>query len=123
MPERKDAETLWKRLIEAGEERLGQIAEEVLASPQVADALGAALNRAARTKGTLDRNMQLVLGALNVPTRQDYNKILGKIEALQGSLVNLNIKLDRLLAASGDARKRPAPRARGGRGRGGSAED
>jgi hypothetical protein len=43
---------------------------------------------------------------LNLPSKADYNRLLAKIESLQGSLVNLNIKLDRLLAE----RERPKRR-------------
>jgi DNA-binding protein H-NS len=108
MAHRSDSETLWQRWIEAGEEKLGQIAEELLANPRVTEAFGAALSRAAQTKGKVDRNLQLLLGALNLPTRQDFNKLSNKVETLQGSLVNLNIKLDRLLAGI-EAKKRSAP--------------
>jgi len=89
-----------------GEARLVQFAEELLANPKMADAFSAALQRAARTKGQVDRNMQTLLGLLNLPSKADYNRLLAKIESLQGSLVNLNIKLDRLLAE----RERPKRR-------------
>ncbi len=89
-----------------GEARLVQFAEELLANPRMAEAFSSALQRAARTKGQVDRNMQMLLGMLNVPSKADYNRLLSKIESLQGSLVNLNIKLDRLLAE----RERPKRR-------------
>jgi hypothetical protein len=38
-----------------------------------------------------------------LPSKSDYKKLATKIEALQGSLVNLSIKLDRILAAQKDA--------------------
>lgn len=108
MAQRKESESLWQRWMEAGEEKLGQLAEEVLANPRVTEAFASALSRAAQTKGKVDRNLQMLLGALNLPTRQDFNKLVSKVEALQGSLVNLNIKLDRLLAGL-EAKKRAAP--------------
>lgn len=55
-------------------------------------------------KGTVDRNMQTVLAMLNVPSRNDVSRLATKIEAIQGNLMNLNLKLDRLLA-EGAARK------------------
>ncbi|HEY8514209.1 MAG TPA: hypothetical protein VIS07_01695 [Candidatus Binatia bacterium] len=111
MAERKQPESLWQRIVGAGEERLGQFAEEILQNPHVTDALAAALRRAARTKGQVDKNMQLLLSALNLPTKNDLTKLTSKIEALQGSLVNINIKLDRLLAERQQqaAAERPAP--------------
>ena len=111
MADRKQAESIWQRLVGAGEERLGQFAEEILSSPHVTEALAGALRRAAQTKGQVDRNMQAVLSALNLPTRGDLNRVANKVEALQGSLVNVNIKLDRLLAAqaAAQAAAKPAP--------------
>ena len=97
--------TLLSWIVEMGEARLLQFAEELLANPKMAEAFSAALQRAARTKGHVDRNMQMLLGMLNLPSKADYNRLLSKIEALQGSLVNLNIKVDRLLAS----RDRPKP--------------
>ena len=49
-------------------------------------------------KGTVDRNIQTVLGLLNVPSRNDVTKLATKLEAIQGNLMNLNLKVDRLLA-------------------------
>jgi len=109
MAERKVPPSLWQRLVGAGEERVAQFAEEVLANPHVTEALSNALRRAARTKGQVDRNMQFLLGALNLPSRSDFNRLVSKVEALQGSLVNLNIKLDRLLAER-EPKRRAAPR-------------
>jgi hypothetical protein len=117
MAERKQVESLWQRIVGAGEERLGQFAEEVLANPRVTEALSTALKRAAQTKGQMDRNMQVLLGALNLPSRADFNKLTSKVEALQGSLVNLNIKIDRLLADREAKKRSPARRtAREGQG-------
>jgi hypothetical protein len=101
--------TLLSWIVEMGEARLLQFAEELLANPKMAEAFSAALQRAAQTKGQVDRNMQMLLGLLNMPSKADYNRLLSKIEALQGSLVNLNIKVDRLLAERDrPKRRRPA---------------
>lgn len=101
-----ESSSIWRRLVGVGEEKLGQLAEEILANPHITEALSTALRRAAKTKGQVDRNMQLVLGALNLPSRADFNRLVSKVEALQGSLVNLNIKIDRLMAARAEPRKR-----------------
>jgi hypothetical protein len=90
--------TMLSWIVEMGEARLVQFAEELLSNPRMAEAFSSALQRAARTKGQVDKNMQMLLGLLNVPSKADYNRLLSKIESLQGSLVNLNIKLDRMVA-------------------------
>lgn len=97
-------------IFEMGEARLLQFVEELLSNPKMTEAISTALHRAVRTKGQVDRNVQALLALLGVPTKADYNKLLSKIEALQGSLVNLNIKLDRLMASRELPKRRAAPR-------------
>ena len=109
MGNRRNPDNVWQWLVEAGEETVSQVAGEVLQNPRVTEAVAGAIKRAAETKGQVDKNLERVLAALNVVTRSDHEKLMNKVEALQGSLVNINIKLDRLLAEK-DAKKRPTPR-------------
>lgn len=95
------------RLLGVGEERLVRLAQEILANPRLAEAFASALRKAAETRGKVDRNLQNILHLLNLPSRGDVNRLLTKMETLQGSLVSLNLKIDRLLAES-----RPRPRRR-----------
>ena len=92
--------TVLKRLYEMGEAKLGQLAEELLSNPRVADAFASTLRKAFETKGKVDKNLQSVLALLNMPSRADVSRILTKLEAIQGSLVNLNLKVDRILATT-----------------------
>ena len=39
-----------------------------------------------------------MLALLNLPSRADLNRLVTKMEAIQGSLVTLNLKIDRLLS-------------------------
>jgi hypothetical protein len=82
-------------LYERGEEVL----DDLLSRRGVTDGLSKVASGAARTKGRLDKNVETMLHLLNLPSRADYHKLLVKMEHLQGSLVNLNMKVDRLLAA------------------------
>ena len=105
----REDDTILKWLYSLGEKQLGRLAEELLSNPRVAEAFSRALQRAFETKGRVDRNMQRVLGLLNVPSRADLIRITSKIEAIQGSLVNLQVKVDRLLMEQPRSRgKRPA---------------
>lgn len=111
-----DDQSFFQRLFSMGEERLNRLAEELLSNPRFAEAMGKTLQRAMETKGRVDRNMQTVLSLLNLPSKADYKKLATKVEALQGSLVNLNIKLDRILAQQDKvarARRPRPPRAAG----------
>jgi hypothetical protein len=104
-----------KRLYEFGEATLARLAEELLSNPTVAAAFSQALGKAFEAKGRMDRNMQTLLALLNLPSRADVHRLVTKLEAVQGSLVNLNLKVDRLLAEGarrrdGARRRRPTPR-------------
>jgi len=96
-------------LYERGEEAVGQAVQELFGRRGVTDGVSKLVERAAKTKGRVDRNMEFMLHLMNLPSRADYHKLLVKLEHLQGSLINLNMKLDRLLAAQA---RPPAPRKR-----------
>ena len=122
---RNEARSVLSGLFERGEEVVNVFLEELGRNPSVRDQLGKTLERAVDAKRRVDRTTQTVLSALNVPSRADYNRLLAKIESLQGSLVNLSMKMDRLLAhqsesthassAHGGRHAAPVPRRRKGR--------
>jgi polyhydroxyalkanoate synthesis regulator phasin len=94
----RDDRNVFQRLREAGEGQMSRVLEELMSSRSFTDLLGKTVEQAMATKGTVDRNMQTILDLLSIPSKADYKKLTTKVEALQGSLVNLNIKLDRILA-------------------------
>lgn len=104
-PVAEEDDTILRWLYSLGEKQLNRVAEELLSNPRVAEALSRGLQRAFETKGRVDRNMQTVLKLLNVPSRGDLTRLVTKLEAIQGSLVNLNVKMDQLLASQ--SRRRP----------------
>lgn len=87
---------LW--FLERGGEAVNVVLHEVLARPGVAEGLAKVATSAAKTKGQVDKNVETLLHLMNLPTRADFHKLQLKVEHLQGSLVNLNMKLDRILA-------------------------
>jgi hypothetical protein len=102
-------------------DKLQRLAEELLSNPRFAQVFMTAVQAGLETKGHIDRNMQTVLGLLNLPSRADLNKLATKLEVLQGSLTNLNLKVDKLLAENARERRRrrraaaaPAPASRFG---------
>jgi hypothetical protein len=95
---RHEARSVLSGLFERGEEVVGVFLEELGKNPRVREQLGKTVERAVDAKRRVDRTTQSVLSVLNVPSRADYNRLLAKLEALQGSLVNLSMKMDRVLA-------------------------
>lgn len=104
---KKEEKTLFEQMYETGEERFSRFAKEVVTHPTFSSMIEKALRNALATKGKVDQNVDHFLNLLNIPSKSDYNKLLAKIETLQGSLVNLNIKFDRLLASFERMQKPP----------------
>jgi histidyl-tRNA synthetase len=88
------------------EATLNQVVEELLKRPAVTEQISKFVQRAAKTKGQVDKNVEALLHLLNLPSRSDLEKLRTKLDVLQGTLVNLNMKLDRLLAAQEQRKKR-----------------
>lgn len=96
---REDAGNPLQWLYERGEEAVGQVVRDLAGRRRLTHGVSKVIAQAAKTKGRMDKNVEAFLHLLNLPSRADYNKLLLKIEHLQGSLVNVSMKLDRLLAA------------------------
>jgi hypothetical protein len=95
----KEEKSLFEKLYEAGEEQVSRFAKEAVSHPSFSTVAEKALRNVIETKGKVDKNLDHFLNLLNIPSKSDYNKLLAKVETLQGSLVNLNIKMDRLIAS------------------------
>ena len=108
----RDSQNVLQWLYERGEETVGQVLDDVLGRQGLSDSLAKVAERAAKTKGRVDRNVEILLHLMNLPSRADYHKLLIKIEHLQGSLVNVSMKLDRLMAAQ-EKKKTPKAEADG----------
>lgn len=94
-----EEKTLFEKLYEVGEENLARFAQDVLSNPAFSDSMDQTLRNAAKTKEKVGQNIAALLALLNLPSKADYDTLLAQLETVQGSLVNVNMKLDRLLAA------------------------
>jgi hypothetical protein len=89
---REDVEKkIYEMLSEVGDrlgaERLQQIVE-------------GALSGAARTKEAVDKNFGALLSLANIPSRREYDRMRVKLDALQGSVMNLTRMVEDLRARS-----------------------
>ena len=57
-------------------------------------------------KQVFDRNVETVLDFVNIPSKRDVRELKSRLDTLSSQLVNLSMKIDRMLAAG----EMPAPR-------------
>ena len=68
-------------------------------------------------KQSFDRNIETILDFVNIPSKRDVRELKARLDHLNGQLVNLSIKIDRMLAetqpkttaCAPNASKRAAP--------------
>lgn len=109
---KKEEKSLFEKLYETGEEQMSRFAKDAVAHPSFSTIAEKALRNVIEAKGKVDKNLNQIFNLLNIPSKADYNKLLAKVETVQGSLVNLNIKVDRLTAMLEKSKKSSARRAK-----------
>ena len=92
MPRSENDETLVERLSRQGEEALGKIAEEVIANPVV----NGAVARAFEARERALQAQEAALGALNLPSAADIERVTRRLRSLSQRLEGIEDAIDRL---------------------------
>ena len=85
-----------KKLVEAGEERIGKIAQQLMSNERFVAAVQAIVSRSLAAKGTVDKSLRTALAAMNLPSTGDLEVLRGKIEDLEKLLASIEAKVDAL---------------------------
>ncbi|HVB79987.1 MAG TPA: hypothetical protein VNE82_08560 [Candidatus Binataceae bacterium] len=117
---RRDAENIISKLRQMSEEGLGSVMGELMANERMRKGLGRAGERLMANKHLFDRNVETVLDFVNIPSKRDIRELKSRLDALSSQLVNLSMKIDRVLAADETSAPRPAHNASGQAGSPGS---
>ncbi len=102
---RGDVEKLVSRLREMTEEGLSSFFSEAMSNERLRKGIGRAGERFMANKHAFDRNVETVLDFVNIPSKRDVRELKSRLDHLSSQLLNLSIKIDRLLA-----KEKPAPR-------------
>jgi polyhydroxyalkanoate synthesis regulator phasin len=94
---RGDAEKLISALRRMSEEGAASFFSEVMANDGLRRALARAGERFIDNKGRFDRSVETLLDFVNVPSKRDIRELKARLDHLNGQLLNLNIKLDRMV--------------------------
>jgi hypothetical protein len=98
---RGEAENLLERLRQMSEEGVSSFLNELMANEAWRRRLGRAGERFLANKQSFDRNVETVLDFVNIPSKRDVRELKARLDHLNGQLVNLSMKIDRILADSG----------------------
>jgi polyhydroxyalkanoate synthesis regulator phasin len=104
---RGDAEKLVSMLRRMSEEGVASFFGEVMSNDSLRRALGRAGERFVDNKGRFDRSVESLLDFVNIPSKRDIRELKSRLDHLNGQLLNLNIKLDRVMS---EPAKAPRPR-------------
>src|SRR5437773_6857620 len=107
---RGEAENLLDRLRQMSEEGVSSFLNELMANETWRRRLGRAGERFLANKQSFDRNVETVLDFVNIPSKRDVRELKARLDHLNGQLVNLSMKIDRLLAGSGTETAEIKPR-------------
>jgi hypothetical protein len=97
---RGEAESLLERLRQMSEEGVSSFLNELMANEAWRRRLGRAGERFLANKQSFDRNVETILDFVNIPSKRDGRELKTRLDYLNGQLVNLSMKIDRILAES-----------------------
>lgn len=114
---RGEAESLIAKLRQMSEEGATSFFKEIMANENLRRRLGRAGQRLLSNKQSFDRNVETLLDFVNVPSKRDVRELKARLDHLNGQLVNLSMKIDRMLERGEETGAGSAshPRRRGGR--------
>jgi len=97
------------KLLQMSEEGLAGFFSEVIKNDGMRRALARAGEHFLANKSRFDRNVETLLDFVSIPSKRDIRELKARLDHLNGQVVNLSLKLDRMLA---QIEKPPAPRTR-----------
>ena len=80
-------------------QKLTDLPGKILEEDALLNNLDKALDMTRETKVRFDRAVQVFMNVLNLPTVDDLNELNRRIDSLNGKIVGLSLKLDRLMSA------------------------
>lgn len=93
---------VFEKLKARGEEVLNQVSTDLMSNPHFIKALQGALRGKERLDGAVGR----ALKQMNIPTRTEFKRALGRVESLEGDVAALKAQLKEAARAKEKPRKR-----------------
>jgi hypothetical protein len=91
--------SVMKKLVETGEERIGKVAQQLLSNERFVAAVQTIVSRTLAAKGSLDKSLRSALAAMNLPSTADVETLRTKVDDLEKLLTSIEAKVDALASA------------------------
>src|SRR5690606_18089273 len=92
-----------KKWVAKGEERVGQLAQQLLSNETFVSAVQSVAAKSGQAKGPVDAGLRSALGAMNLPSTADVEALKTKVEDLERMLASVESKLEQLPKAKKSA--------------------
>ena len=107
---RRDDDNLINKLRQMSEEGITGLFSEIMSNERMRSSFGRAGERFMANKQSFDRNVEQVLDFVNIPSKRDVRELKARLDHLSSQLLNLSIKLDRVLDHDEPTKAQPAVR-------------
>src|SRR5579864_5409090 len=97
MARRDNDDNVMGKLRQMSEEGIASFFNELLSNDKMRSSFGRAGERFMANKQSFDRNVEQVLDFVNIPSKRDVRDLKARLDHLSSQLLNLSIKLDRVL--------------------------
>src|SRR6266403_592923 len=110
MARRDNDDNLMSKLRQMSEEGVASFFNELLSNDKMRSSFGRAGERFMSNKQSFDRNVEQVLDFVNIPSKRDVRDLKARLDHLSSQLLNLSIKLDRILDHDEPVKAKPSIR-------------
>lgn len=93
-----------KKIVETGEERIGKLAQQLLANEKFVAMIQKLVASSLAAKGTVDKSLKTALAAMNVPSSSDVDELKARLSSLERTVSSLKEQVSSL-ASSEASRK------------------
>ena len=91
-----DRESAVKTILGLGEEKMGEVVNQLLANESFVTAMQRAVAGSLGAKRSVDKGVTTLLGMVNIPTLEDVDKIRDKMNELEEAMAEIGERLGKL---------------------------
>lgn len=83
-----------KKIVETGEERIGKLAQQLLANEKFVAMIQKLVSSSLAAKGTIDKSIKTALAAMNVPSSSEVDELKARLSSLERAVASLKEQLN-----------------------------